>query len=331
MPDTKQSIRVGIASSVDPSLFRHFPAGVEVVRYTVEGDEIYEIDLLVTPSFGKQAADVLPRVRTRYVQTIGAGVETVQPFLPPGVVLLNAKSVHDRATAEWAVTATLAMLKWLPFYDDLRERGRWVDAPASEHYWEQIYGSPHGMSTPILLEELADKNVLIVGYGSIGKAIEARLLPFEPAGIMRLARTAREDERGTIHGFAELDALLPEADIVILITPLTKETHHLIGAAQLGRMRRGTILVNAARGGVVDTGALISALEARHVRAALDVTDPEPLPAGHPLWRAPGLLLTPHIAGSTPLFHDRVFRFVGRQLGHLLAGEEPENIISGSY
>ncbi len=331
MSETRKPVRVGIASSIDPSLFRHFPAEVEVIRYLVDGDETYEGDLLVAPGCGKQAAEVLPRVRTRYIQTISAGVETVQPMVPPGVALLNAKGVHDRSTAEWVLTAILASLKWLPFYNDLRVEGRWVDAAASEAHWQQIYGQPHGAGTPVLLEELAEKSVLIVGYGSIGKAIEARLLPFEPGKIVRLARTAREDERGAIHGFAELDALLPDADIVVLITPLTPETHHLIGAAQLALLRRGALLVNAARGGVVDTEALVEALEAHRIRAALDVTDPEPLPAGHPLWRAPGLLLTPHIAGSTPLFLDRVFRFVGRQLGHLLAGEEPENLIRGQY
>ncbi len=331
MTATQKVIRVGVASSVDDALFRYFPAGVEVVRYSIEGDATYEVDLLVAPSFGKQAADILPRVRTRYIQTISAGVETIQPMVPPGVVLLNAKGVHDSSTAEWAVTATLASLKWLPFYEDLRRQGEWVSAAASEGYWQQTYGSPHGAGTPILLEELAEKSVLIVGYGSIGKAIEARLLPFEPREIVRLARTARADERGPIHGFDDLQQLLPEADVVVLITPLTEETHHLIGAAELGLMRRGAILVNAARGGVVDTDALVGALEAHRIRAVLDVTDPEPLPAGHPLWRAPGLLLTPHIAGSTPLFLHRVFRFVGRQLGHLLAGEAPENIISGRY
>ncbi len=331
MTELKKAIRVGIASSIDPALFRHFPSEAEVIRYSVDGDETYEVDLLVAPSFGKQAADVFPRVRTRYIQTISAGVETVQPVVPPGVVLLNAKGIHDRSTAEWAVTAILASLKWLPFYEDLRRQSQWVTSAASETYWQQTYGQPHGAGTPILLEELAEKSVLIVGYGSIGKAIETRLLPFEPREVVRLARTAREDERGPIHGFAELHRLLPEADIVVLITPLTAETRHLIGAAELALMRRGTILVNAARGGVVETDALVSALEAHQVRAALDVTDPEPLPAEHPLWRAPGLLLTPHIAGSTPLFLDRVFRFVGRQLQHILDGEEPENIIKGTY
>ena len=169
--------------------------------------------------------------------------------------------------------------------------------------------------------------MLIVGYGAIGKAIEARLLPFEPARVLRVARTPREG----VFSVGELHQLLPEAEIVVLITPLTPETHHLIGAPEFARMRRGTLLVNAARGGVIDTDALVQALETRHIRAALDVTDPEPLPSNHPLWRAPGLLLTPHIAGSTPAFLDRVFRFIGRQVERLSRGEEPENIIRGSY
>ena len=325
-------LRVAIAASIGDALLRHLPTEVEVVRYDIGGSETHEVDMLVPPGFGKQAADVLPRIRTRYVQTISAGVETIQPLLPPGVILCNAQGVHNGATAEWAVTAILASLKWLPFYSDLQRAGRWGGREESERHWLETYGAPPqaasaAVSAAVLVEELAGKTILIVGYGSIGKSIEARLLPFEPGRIVRLARTAREG----IHGIAELDRLLPEADIVVLITPLTPETHHLIGARQIARMRRGAVLVNAARGGVVDTDALVAALSTNHIRAALDVTDPEPLPAGHPLWKAPGLLLTPHIAGSTPAFLDRVYRFVGRQLGHLLAGEEPENIIRGTY
>jgi len=331
MNEPKKTLRVAISDSIDPSLLRHLPPGVEVVRYSVDSDEVLDelrnIDMLVPPSFGKQAAEVLPRIRTRYIQTISAGVETVQPMVPPGVVLCNARGVHDSSTAEWAVTAILASLKWLPFYGGLQAAGLWGGREESDAYWLETCGRPQTSGTPVLVEELAGKTVLIVGYGSIGKAIEARLLPFEPARILRLARTAREG----VYPVTDLDRLLPEADIVVLITPLTPETHHLIGREQFALMRRGALLVNAARGGVVDTDALVAALEAHRIRAALDVTDPEPLPAEHPLWKAPGLLLTPHIAGSTPAFLDRVFRFVGRQLRHLLDGEEPENIIRGHY
>ncbi|RRA47856.1 2-hydroxyacid dehydrogenase [Acidipila sp. EB88] len=323
----RAALRVAISEAIDQHSLRHLPQSVEVVRYSIAGDDTHEVDMLVPPGFGKQAADVIPRIRTRYIQTVSAGVETVRPMVPEGVVLCNAQGVHNASTAEWAVTAILASLKWIPFYDELRREGVWGGRAQADAYWTETYGSAHSAGAPILLEELAEKTVLIVGYGSIGKAIEARLAPFEPGRIVRLARTRREG----VHGVDELNALLPEADIVVLIMPLTPDTHHMIGREQLARMRRGAFLVNAARGAVVDTDALVEALEAHHIRAALDVTEPEPLPAGHPLWKAPGLLLTPHIAGSSPLFLDRVFRFVGQQLQHLLNGEQPENIITGEY
>jgi len=326
----KKSLRVAVSASIEDAVLRHFPAGVEVVRYTPEDTGAVDVDMLVpvmAPNFGISPAKVLQHIRPRYIQTSSAGVEAIQPLVPPGVVLCNARGVHDASTAEWVVTAILASLKWLPFYGDLRRDGHWASRDETDAYWQQWHGESRRAGMPVSTEELAEKTVLIIGYGAIGKAIEARLLPFEPGRIVRVARTARDG----VEPVSALDRLLPEADIVVLITPLTKETHHLIGAKQLALMRRGTFLINAARGAVIDTDALVASLEARHIRAALDVTDPEPLPDGHPLWSAPGLLLTPHIAGSTPLFLDRVFRFVGRQLQHLLDGEEPENIITGYY
>ena len=325
------SLRVGINISVDTHLFRYLPSAVEVVRYCLDSTARIDVDVFVPPVSGRQVAAVLPRVRTRYIQTISAGVEAILPLLPEGVTLMNAKGVHDSSTAEWTLSAILASLKWFPLYGELQGRGVWSGHEEIDAHWQRIYGSPHGLPNPVLLEELFGKTVLIVGYGSIGKAIEARLLPFEPGKILRLARTAREDERGLIYGMDALDKLLTEADIAVLITPLTPETHHLIGCEQLRSMRRGALLVNAARGAVIDTAALVDALTSRHIRAALDVTDPEPLPEGHPLWKAPGLLLTPHIAGSTPVFLNNVYRFVGRQLQHLLDGKEPENIVRGAY
>ncbi len=326
MPD-KRPVRIAISASIDDSHLRRLPSGVDLVRYSLDDSAPLEADMVVAPSFGPDAGEILKRSHTRYVQTISAGVETVQPFLPPGTVLCNARGVHDASTAEWALTSILASLKWLPLYSRLQGEGRWGGRSESDVYWQQVYGSPHGSGTPVLLEELAGKTVLIVGYGAIGAAIEARLTPFEPASILRIARTPREG----VAPVSDLHRLLAEADIVVLITPLTPETHHLIGARELALMRRGALLVNAARGAVVDTDALVAALESRRVRAALDVTDPEPLPPGHPLWRAPGLLLTPHIAGSVPAFLDRVFRFVGTQAERLLRGEEPKNIIRGAY
>ena len=327
MQTKNKPLRVAISSTIDESLLRHLPSSVEVVRYRADGEEALEVDMLVPPSFGKEAAAILSRVRTRYVQAISAGVETIEPLVPSGVTLCNAQGIHNGPTAEWALTAILASLKWLPFYADLQREGVWGGAKESTAHRQKHLGDPQSTGTTVLVEDLAGKTILIVGYGSIGKAIETRLLPFEPGRILRLARTAKEG----VHPTSDLNSLLSEADIVVLITPLTPETHHLIGQKQLALMKRGAFLVNAARGGVVDTDALVDALNRHRIRAALDVTDPEPLPADHPLWRAPGLLLTPHIAGSTPLFLDRVFRFVGVQLQRLLDGKEPLNIIRGAY
>ncbi len=331
MTEPSTLLRVGIPSSIDDAHFRHFPAGVTPIRYDLDAQKPIEVDIFVPPGFSKTLASLMPRVHARYIQTMSAGVEAILPFVPQDALLCNARGVHESSTAEWAVTAILASLKWLPLYGELQHQGVWGTNEQTGRYWEEIYGTPHEKSISIMVEELSGKSVLIVGYGSIGKAIEARLRPFKPASITRLARTARADEHGPVHGMAELNDLLPEADIVVLITPLTEETHHLIGHEQLGRMRRGALLVNAARGAVADTDALVEALRSRHIRAALDVTDPEPLPEGHPLWTAPGLLLTPHIAGSTPAFLERVFRFLGRQAERVLAGEQPENIIRGGY
>ncbi len=321
------SIRIAVSSRVDNALLRYLPGEVELVRYDGTETDLAPVDILVMPNFNPTIPVVLPPVKTRYLQTLSAGVEAALKLLPEGATLLNARGVHDASTAEWAVTAILASLKWLPLYQTLQQEGRWVAPAAAEGYWAGIHGSPPAAPSPVLVEELAGKTVLIVGYGAIGKAIEARLLPFEPGRILRVARTAREG----VHAIGELDRLLPEADVVVLIVPMTEETRHLISAPQIAIMRQGALLINAARGGIVDPDALLAALQARRIRAALDVTDPEPLPAGHPLWQAPNLLLTPHIAGSVPDAIDRVFRFLGRQAQHLVDGEEPENIIHGAY
>src|ERR1039457_5877907 len=125
------------------------------------------------------------------------------------------------------------------------------------------------------------------------------LAPFD-VEMLRVARTARTEP--AVHAVSDLDSLLPQAEIVVLILPSTAETRWLIGRRQLALMKQGTLLVNAARGPVVDTDALVDALQSGKIRAALDVTDPEPLPDGHPLWSCPNLLLTPHVGGSSPQF-----------------------------
>lgn len=174
---------------------------------------------------------------------------------------------------------------------------------------------------------LADKSVLIVGYGSIGAAIEDRLAPFECARVARVARSARTTARGPVHALTELPGLLPDADVVVLSTPLTPATRHLADAGFLGRMKDGALLVNVARGPVVDTTALLKEVENGRITAALDVTDPEPLPAGHPLWHAPGVLISPHVGGSTSAFMPRAKRLVAGQLRRFAAGEGLTNVL----
>lgn len=193
------------------------------------------------------------------------------------------------------------------------DAGRWIEVPP--------------------FPSLADRRVLLIGYGGVGTAIESRLSGFE-AAIDRLARTARtvRDAAGAevaVRGFDELHAALAEAEIVILAVPLTDETRHLIDAAALAAMPDGALLVNVARGPVVDTDALVSELRSGRLRAALDVTDPEPLPAGHSLWRCPGLLLTPHVGGDSTAMLPRVRALLLRQLEHLRRGEPFENVVLG--
>ncbi|MBC7274065.1 MAG: 2-hydroxyacid dehydrogenase [Streptomyces sp.] len=252
----------------------------------------------------------LPAMRSlKVVQTLSAGVDHVTPglrHLPPGVRLCNARGVHEASTAELTLALILASLRGIPDYVRAQDRGEWL-----------------GGFRPAL----ADKTVLIVGYGSIGAAIEDRLAPFELARVARVARSERTTARGPVHQLTELPALLPEADVVVLSTPLTEATRHLVDAEFLARMKDGALLVNVARGPVVDTKALLAELEGGRITAALDVTDPEPLPADHPLWRAPGVLISPHVGGPTSAFLPRAERLLVEQLGRFLNREPLGNVI----
>ncbi|MFH8880939.1 2-hydroxyacid dehydrogenase [Streptomyces californicus] len=243
------------------------------------------------------------------VQTLSAGIDHVEPglgSLPPGVRLCNARGVHEASTAELTLALVLASLRGLPGFVHGQDREEWRSG---------------------FYPALADKSVLIVGYGSIGSAIEDRLAPFECARVARVARSARASARGPVQTLDELPALLPESDVVILSTPLNPSTRGLVDAEFLAAMPDGALLVNVARGGVVDTKALLAELESGRLRAALDVTDPEPLPAGHPLWHAPNVLITPHVGGSTSAFEPRAKRLLAAQLTRFAAGEPVENVV----
>lgn len=248
--------------------------------------------------------------RVRVVQTLTAGIEHMLPGLPQmpaGAQLCNARGLHDASTAELALTLILAALRDVPGFVRAQDAGEW---------------------RPAFRPALADKSVLIVGYGSIGSAIEDRLTPFECARVVRVARTARDTVRGPVHPLSDLSALLPDADVVVLATPLTDQTRGLVGRDFLARMKDGALLVNIARGAVVDTEALLAELESGRLYAALDVTEPEPLPAGHPLWHAPGVLITPHVGGPSSAFLPRAKRLLRDQLTLFAAGEPLRNVVA---
>ncbi|HVW79274.1 MAG TPA: 2-hydroxyacid dehydrogenase [Alloacidobacterium sp.] len=303
------------------------PSEAEIVVLPKALSGPVEIDFWVAPLFQKDAKPVAPFLRgIQVVQSLQAGVDWQRNFVPPGAILCDAQGVHNVATSEWAVTAILAMTKFLPFYFDLQRAGKWVSREVADENYRALYRTDRHTYPPVLIEELEGKTVLIVGYGSIGKSIEELLAPFG-VNVVRIARSAKEG----VEPVSRLAELLPAADIIVLIVPLTAETRHLIDAKAFALMKQGAVLVNAARGPVVDTDALVQALTEKRIRAALDVTDPEPLPEGHPLWSAPNLLLTPHVGGSSPLFMPRAFDLVGAQVRRYINGEPLQNVVHGDY
>lgn len=253
------------------------------------------------------AFDVLATLpHLRYVWLPSAGFEHAVGHLPPGVTLCNGRGVQSAGTAELTLALTLAAQRGIPDAVRAMDRGEWHN--------------PFGPA-------LADRHVVLVGYGSVARAIADRLEPFEVT-ITPVAHHARVQDGVQVHSLEDLPDLLPSADVVILAVPLNAGTDHLFDAQLLARMKDGALLVNVARGRVVDTDALLAELRTRRLRAALDVTDPEPLPSEHPLWHAPGVLITAHQGGNTEATYPRIARLVRRQIEHLLAGEEPENIVA---
>ena len=285
-------------------------AGVEVAVYS--GDVVpppavlERVGFYVPPYMGAAPTlalmDRMPALQV--VQMLTAGVDNVWPHLPAGVSLHNAAGVHDASTAELVVGLILAKLRRIDDFARAQERGEWL----AGRY-----------------DALADRTVLILGYGRVGKAIEARLAGFE-VDVVRVARTARTTEEGlVVHGFDDLPRLLPTADVVVVVVPQTPETTGLVDAGFLARMRDDALLVNAARGPVVVTADLLAETATGRLRAALDVTDPEPLPPEHPLWRSPGVLISPHVGGNTSAFLPRARRLVAAQLRRWRAGEPLAN------
>ncbi|HXH36372.1 MAG TPA: 2-hydroxyacid dehydrogenase [Plantibacter sp.] len=285
------------------------PDGVELLLWDLKSDPPAEHIDIVVPSYlrsTKRLSEV-GSVTPKLIQVQSIGYDGLADIVPAGIPVANAATVHEASTAELTVGLILASQRGIPDFIRAETSGEWLQS-----------------SRP----SLADRRVLLIGYGGVGAAIEARLAPFE-VDVTRVASRARDDRSGHIHGIDELPGLLPHAEIVIVVVPLTPDTRGLIDDAFLTALPDGALVVNVARGPVADTDALVRHASTGRIRLALDVTDPEPLPADHPLWSLPNVLVSPHIGGATTAMLPRMARLLRRQIDHLLAGDAPENVVLG--
>ena len=290
----------------DVSRLVPLPPGIEVETYEGGPDlpsSKTRVELLVPPyDTSLDLSELLPQLSAlRVLQTQTAGVDTIEDQVPASITLCNARGVHDASTAELAVALILASLRGLPDYVRQAQTGDWKRETRPS---------------------LADRRVLVIGAGSIGGALDRRLAGFE-CDVVRVARTARDG----VHGWKDLPQLIPDAEVVVLLVPLTDETRGMVDGAFLNRMADGALLVNMARGAVVDTDALQAECATGRISAALDVTDPEPLPPGHPLWRTPGVLICPHVGGASSAMEPRMIALLREQLARFAAEEPLMNVV----
>jgi phosphoglycerate dehydrogenase-like enzyme len=307
-------VKVWIPHREGRDLLGAVPGEVEIEVY--EGGELpgdpAEVAFWVPPfAAAAKAPDLLPRfAKLRAIQLLSAGADAWVGQVPSEIPLYDARGVHDAPVAEWVLGAAIGVFRQFPAYVRAQQRHEW----AAERF------------TPT--QELTGKKVLIVGAGSIGRAIEERLRPFDVT-ITRVARTGRPDKG--VHGVDELPALLPDAQVAVLVVPLTEQTRGLVDAAFLAALPDDALLVNVARGPVVDTAALLAELASGRISAALDVTDPEPLPAGHPLWDLPNVFIGPHTGGNVVGLLPRAYALAGAQLRRFVAGEPLVNRVVAGY
>jgi phosphoglycerate dehydrogenase-like enzyme len=281
--------------------------GLEVVRFTSMDEMPERVEVLI-PGFlaeSDPAAFVTRLPRLRLIQLLTAGAENWIGRVPPHVTLSTARGAHGGSTAEWALATLLAVYRELIPFERDRVTRTWVRRPT---------------------ETLLDKKVLVIGAGDLGTQLKRRLDACDARTTLVGFRA-----RDGVHGIGEVPSLLGTHDAVVLMVPLTPATTGMVDAAFLSRMRDGAVLVNAARGKVVDTSALVAELVSGRLRAALDVTEPEPPPADHPLWTAPGLLLTPHVAASVEGYQSRAYAVVAAEIARYAAGEPLHNVVRGDY
>ena len=278
------------------------PNEVELVVWRPGDPELDRtIDLLVMPYTVSYESLKDLGGRVLHVQSQSLGYDGAENFLPDELTFSNAVGVHEAPTAEMAMTLILASQRGWPDVGRNQDSQNW-DRPM----WPGLIG----------------RRVLLIGVGGIGREFEARIAGFG-AELTRVARTARDE----IHGIDELPGLLPNADIVVLAVPLNDDTRGLVNADFLDRLPAGALVVNVSRGPIVDTDALVARVRSGDVRCALDVVDPEPLPAGHPLWSLPGSLISPHLGGAVQSMNSRVDPLVIDQIDRLRRGERPRNIV----
>jgi phosphoglycerate dehydrogenase-like enzyme len=298
LPDDQAKQLVGPTPDVDVVVWDGTgepPAGIDQVEFLVGG--------YGGATMSPEALARMPRLSV--IQLLSAGVESWLPVVPPGVMLCSGRGIHGGPTAELAIAGLLAVLRQLP---------RFVEQQLDRVWRATEVHSLDGM------------RVLVLGAGDIGQRVAAvvRLLDAEATLVAR-------HQRPGVEPIAALPELLAQHDVVVVALPLTAETEGLVDAAFLAEMRDGAVLVNIARGKIVRTTALVAELQAQRLRAFLDVTEPEPLPVDHPLWTAPGVLITPHVGGGTPGWANRAYRLVREQLIRFVAGEPLRNVVSDGY
>ncbi len=321
-------VRIGLPANIPEDLLLDFPKNdIEIVRLPDHLDRDVDVEIWIPPMFGWLATPMFSHLRgVKFIQSLLAGVDWILPWLPQEIVLCDGQGLHNIPVAEWVMAAILGSLK---HFSEFRDRQR-------EHFWDGqsvsqgasiLKNDAKNQRLPyrILGEELATKKVLIVGYGGIGAELERLIQAFD-VELTRVARTARPG----IAAIEDLGKLLPDADVVVLLVPLTPETRGLMNAAMLTRMKPGALLVNAARGPVVDTAALLAELNSGRIHAVLDVVDPEPLPPEHPLWSAPNCFITPHVGGSVAEFAVRGYKFAAEQVRRYMAGEPLKNRVNNA-
>jgi phosphoglycerate dehydrogenase-like enzyme len=318
-------MRAGYPATFDSTLVNLLPAGIDLVPLPDNLDHEIEIEVWIPDPYPTRALRIWPHLKgVRLVLSLMAGTDWITHVVGPHVTVCNARGAHNVSTGEWTISAILAMLKQFPLFQDLQRSADWRGRKQATANYERVTGDVRHLHPPVMVEELTGMRVLLIGYGSIGKEIERMLAPFH-VDLVRVALRSRTEP--IVHSIEDLDQLLPAAKIIILILPLNDASRGLIGPRQLALMRQGALLVNAARGPIIQTDALVEVLNEGKVRAALDVTDPEPLPADHPLWRCPNLLITPHVAGSSPQFAPRAMRVAAEELRRYMNGEPMQNVV----